>query len=90
VDNEGNVKITDFGLTFWTDNTGPHTGPIDGSFRWMAPELYQILNGDNDLSEKWEPTFKTDVYSFAHTIVEVFSPLLNTETETEIFQRRTR
>jgi serine/threonine protein kinase len=66
---EGNIKITDFGLTIHVNTTGGHTGQTGGSERWMSPEL---LSFNGPLSE-WKPTNKADVYSFAHTIVEVFA-----------------
>jgi serine/threonine protein kinase len=73
VDDQGNAKITDFGLTFQTDSrSSTQSDEMQGSIRWMAPELYM---GFIEEYGKWGPTFKSDVYSFAHTIVEVFFPI---------------
>jgi serine/threonine protein kinase len=66
IDEDGNARITDFGLititesqAFETDFTA-HTGR--GSVRWMAPELF---------GSEVRINRSTDVYAFGMTIHEV-------------------
>ena len=66
IDEEGNVRITDFGLITVTESQAlgtdftAHTGK--GSVRWMAPELF---------GPAARITRSTDVYAFGVTIHEV-------------------
>lgn len=61
------MKLADFGLALVVDATQSLTG-TRGSFGWLAPELFDPeLFG---LSHA-QPTFASDVYSFACVCVEV-------------------
>ncbi|KAJ3485614.1 hypothetical protein NLI96_g4829 [Meripilus lineatus] len=69
VDRTGRMKLADFGLALVVDATQSLTG-TRGSFGWLAPELFDPeLFG---LSHA-QPTFASDVYSFACVCVELFS-----------------
>lgn len=63
VDNELTVKLSDFGLSIFADTTSASVGSLaGGAARWMAPEV--MMGGS-------QPTFASDIYSFACVILEV-------------------
>ncbi|KAJ8079791.1 hypothetical protein PM082_016613 [Marasmius tenuissimus] len=63
IDDEGHPVLTDFGLTFLRNAQYDPDGP-KGTLRWIAPEL---LGGNSD------PTFASDIYSFGHVCIEVYT-----------------
>lgn len=72
IDDEGHVRIADFGLLTIVDseeieNESSHIDKeMRGTLRWMAPELF-------DSQAKKNPS--TDIYAFGMTIYEVGSGL---------------
>jgi serine/threonine protein kinase len=63
IDNDGNVRITDFDLSRIVDPESTAGGCSIGSWRWMAPEL--LLEPDNPV------TTESDVWALGMTILEV-------------------
>lgn len=77
IDDDGQPKISDFGLARVFDSQG---GPTDrtsykgeGSARWLAPEL---LNSERFTGIKPGPTKESDVYAFSCVCLEVSAHLL--------------
>lgn len=67
LDDQGHVRLADFGLTVFAD------GPLapttrGGSTRWMAPEL---LDPNSCGLELFQRTFASDIYAFACVCLEV-------------------
>ncbi|KAF8155300.1 kinase-like domain-containing protein [Mycena galopus ATCC 62051] len=80
LDDQGHIRLTDFGLAVFAD--GP-LAPTNrgGSTRWMAPEL---LNPASCGLEVFQRTFASDVYSFACVCLELYTgkppfPEINSE-----------
>ncbi|KAF7375636.1 hypothetical protein MSAN_00452700 [Mycena sanguinolenta] len=69
LDDEGHIRLTDFGLAVFSD--GP-LAPTNrgGSTRWMAPEL---LDPTSCGLEVFQRTFASDVYSFACVGLELYT-----------------
>ncbi|KAG8939826.1 hypothetical protein FRC04_005957 [Tulasnella sp. 424] len=63
IGDDGEVLLCDFGLTRTTDLKTPTEMKGAGAIRWQSPEL---LNGHSK-------SFKSDVYAFGMTIVEVLT-----------------
>ena len=63
IDDEGYVKLIDFGLSRFIDSEGDLTTATGFSTRWCAPELLCSGNG--------RPTKASDVYALASTALEV-------------------
>lgn len=70
VDANGDVKLTDFGMSVSADGTPFNYGSQHGggALRWTAPEL---MDGDEFGLPNRRPTRQSDVYSFACVCVEV-------------------
>jgi hypothetical protein len=58
--------ISDMGQAFLLDHVERNFTNAGGSTPWTAPELFQYSD-----SVLMRPTFETDVYAFACTVVEV-------------------
>lgn len=65
MDDLGNARLTDFGLTTVYQNSGTLSVMTSarGTLRWMAPEM---LSGDAS-----QPTVETDMYALGMTIWQV-------------------
>ena len=61
IDDEGHVKLIDFGVSRLIDSEGLTTATGGSSTRWCAPEL--LRSG--------KTTKASDVYAFASTALEV-------------------
>ncbi|KAF8212600.1 kinase-like domain-containing protein [Mycena galopus ATCC 62051] len=86
LDDQGHVRLADFGLTAFAD--GP-LAPTNrgGSTRWMAPEL--LDPGSCGLNE-FQRTFASDIYSFACVCLELYTgkaPFSDIKSEGAIFLR---
>ena len=69
-EDDGNVRIGDFGLVKVTDiNTASFGSCHLGNARWLPPEALE--------ETATKPTYEGDVYSFACTWIEVTSVNLN-------------
>lgn len=77
VDENGAIRLTDFGMSLIAEGTaynyGSHHG--GGATRWSAPELF---DPEAFGLESSRPTFQSDIYAFACVCIEVwiFSPVL--------------
>jgi len=69
VDDEQNVRIADFGLTRFVEETIVTTSH-QGSARNMAPELF---DPERFGLEKFRRTYASDVYAFACVCLELFT-----------------
>jgi len=69
IDDDGHVRLTDFGLSIFIDATA-HSTTGQGSLRWMAPELIDPASFGFERATK---TQATDVYAFACLCVELYS-----------------
>lgn len=68
IDFDQTLKLADFGLTgvSQTQMFGQDSDySVKGSYRWMAPELF---------GEEAKKSRSTDIYAFAMTMIEVWSP----------------
>ena len=74
VDNDGNARLSDFGLALVTESSSYAYGSSHGggAIPWKAPEL--IDNEEFDLPDT-RPTPSSDVFSFACMCVEVSKPV---------------
>lgn len=68
ISDKGIPLLADYGVTFVIDHGEFTTNKIAGPARWTAPEILDPLDGDEN-----EPpyTFKSDIFAFAMTMVEV-------------------
>ncbi|KAJ7083620.1 kinase-like domain-containing protein [Mycena belliarum] len=69
LDDQGHVRLADFGLTVFADGPRARTNR-GGSTRWMAPEL---LDPSSCGLEVFQRTFASDVYSFACVCLELYT-----------------
>ena len=69
IDEEGNARLTDFGISRMLDARGTTTKTIGGTVRWMAREL--VLPDDDDDTAAVPVTYESDVWSFGMTVLEV-------------------
>lgn len=68
IDSQWSVRLADFGLSVFGDETsGGHGSTRGGNDRWLPPEIL------SDTSLSYRPTQAGDVYSFACTTVEIFT-----------------
>jgi len=79
VDSECSARLADFGLAMIIDEStvGFTTGgdEIQGTTRWMAPELlYPEQYGFPSNCQKWLPSKGTDIYALGMVILEVHTP----------------
>jgi len=72
MDDSGAACLIDFGLSLVAEGTGYNYGSVHGggAIRWTAPEL--IDPEEFDLMDS-RPTFKSDVFSFAMTCIELYT-----------------
>ena len=72
VDNDGHIRLTDFGLALIYDATAYSYSSIHGggAVRWKAPEL---IDPEECGADSARPTYKSDVYSYACVVIEVRS-----------------
>ncbi|KAJ6585723.1 kinase-like domain-containing protein, partial [Mycena capillaripes] len=66
IDEDWSARLTDFGLSIFSDATSTTTGNRGGSLYWMAPELL-------DPSAKFAFTRATDVYAFGCVCFELYT-----------------
>ena len=78
IDDEGHVKLIDFGLSRLIDSEDGLTTATGLSVRWFAPELF--------ISENGRATKASDVYAFASTALEVSLLLCWRSTEAHVVQ----
>ncbi|KAJ7449255.1 kinase-like domain-containing protein [Mycena latifolia] len=69
LDDQGHVRLADFGLTVFADGPRARTNR-GGSTRWMAPEL---LDPSSCGLEIFQRTFASDIYSFACVCLELYT-----------------
>ena len=74
VDDSLHCRLADFGLAAMTNEseqvfTSTTTGGVKGSFRWLAPELYQT--GDTGLRLTGSSKSSRDMYAYGCTALEV-------------------
>ncbi|KIP07947.1 hypothetical protein PHLGIDRAFT_40784, partial [Phlebiopsis gigantea 11061_1 CR5-6] len=68
VDDDGNARLTDFGLAVFVHGHSKNYASMrTGSLQWEAPEM---INASGEAMTT-RPTFATDVYSFSHVCIEV-------------------
>lgn len=69
IDDYGNARLSDFGISRMLESTGFTTKTTAGTVRWMAREL---IFAEEELCDDVVPvTFRTDVWSYGMTILEV-------------------
>ncbi|KAK7041506.1 hypothetical protein VNI00_009374 [Paramarasmius palmivorus] len=76
VDDSLHCRLADFGLAAMTNEseqvfTSTTTGGVKGSFRWMAPELYQT--GDTGLRLRGSSKSSRDMYAYGCTALEIIT-----------------
>ena len=67
IDDDGNVRLSDFGLSRVLGSTGLTTKSVGGTHRWMAYELVCAVDPEQDETL----TTASDVWSLGMTILEV-------------------
>ncbi|KDQ55758.1 hypothetical protein JAAARDRAFT_133559 [Jaapia argillacea MUCL 33604] len=72
IDEMGQARLADFGLSIFADSTrGAFTTSSGaGSTRWMAPELMQPQQFGFDRARRSRPS---DVYAFGHVCLEIYT-----------------
>ncbi|KDQ55759.1 hypothetical protein JAAARDRAFT_133505 [Jaapia argillacea MUCL 33604] len=72
IDEMGQARLADFGLSIFADSTrGAFTTSSGaGSTRWMAPELIQPEQFGYDHARRSRPS---DVYAFGHVCLEIYT-----------------
>jgi len=77
IDDNGEVRLTDFGLSRILQTSGFTTKTASGTLRYMAPELVEICEESAEEEEEEESaprvTVGTDVWAFGMTVTEVFT-----------------
>ena len=70
IDENGNARLTDFGLSLIADASSYNYGSTHGggAFRWQAPEL---IDPEAFKLNSSRPTTASDIFSFACTGIEV-------------------
>lgn len=78
MDDDGNVKIADFGLSrINIIRTRATMASGRGTVRWQAPELlFSADDADEDLDEDGHVTMMSDMFAFGMTLYEVRFRLL--------------
>lgn len=71
------MKLADFGLSVIADASATSTSAHGGALRWLAPEIF---DPDSFNLRSSRPTYASDVYSFATTVIEVRSSNLPYQT----------
>ncbi|KLO08915.1 kinase-like protein [Schizopora paradoxa] len=75
VDDEGQPRVADFGLSQMVDSqglSGMSSMGGKGSVRWQAPELLNVGQSFEDVSCT-SPTTKSDTYAFAMVCLEIYT-----------------
>lgn len=67
IDESGQPRLADFGLTIFADGTRHNTTDQGGTLRWMAPELLYPIPG----IECYKRTTASDVYAYGCLCIEV-------------------
>jgi len=71
IDSDWTVKLADFGLSLFAEGTSNSFGSArGGAVRWLAPEL---IDPESFGVESTRPTYASDVYSFACTVIELYT-----------------
>ncbi|KAF7968619.1 hypothetical protein HWV62_30013 [Athelia sp. TMB] len=70
INDEREASISDFGLSRLLQYTGFTTKVVGGTYRWMA---FELVNPENDEEEEPAITTATDVWAFAMTVLEILS-----------------
>jgi serine/threonine protein kinase len=70
VDSIGCARLCDFGLATVASLSSAVTSASSalGSYRWMAPELFNV---EPDDTKVFPPTEKSDVFAFGRVVIEV-------------------
>jgi serine/threonine protein kinase len=73
VDDSGNLRLTDFGLSMVVSEAGNLTfGSLQaGSTRWMAPEFTGSAEDIEEPNSPLKPTTAGDIYSFGCIMLQV-------------------
>ncbi|KAH8083311.1 kinase-like domain-containing protein [Cristinia sonorae] len=69
VDDNGRIRLADFGMSVIAESTG-NSSACGGAKRWLSPEL---INPEQFNMTSSCPTYASDIYSFALTVVELFT-----------------
>jgi serine/threonine protein kinase len=82
IDSKGRAVVADFGLALIMDSSEFTSIKTAGTCRWTAPEIMNPPNNDDVPLPQF--TVKSDIFSYAMTVFEVYlhslSPCLNTHT----------
>jgi hypothetical protein len=82
VDSKGHAVVADYGLALIMDSSEFTSIKTAGTCRWTAPEIMNPPNNDDVPLPQF--TVKSDIFSYAMTVFEVYfhslSPCLNTHT----------
>ncbi|CAL1716289.1 unnamed protein product [Somion occarium] len=70
LDEDYNVKLSDFGLAIIANDTGTQATTVDRTPNWLAPEL---LLPDKFGSSSSRPTLAGDVYAFGCVAIELYT-----------------
>ncbi|KAJ3553107.1 hypothetical protein NM688_g3793 [Phlebia brevispora] len=70
IDENGHARLTDFGLSSFTDSSGGSSLSAFGAMKWMAPE---ILSPQTFKLEKVKHSCPSDMYSFGCIVWQIFS-----------------
>jgi len=76
VDDEGQPRVADFGLSQMVDSqgvSGASSMSGKGSVRWQAPELLNVGQSFEDVSSTAAPTTRSDTYAFAMVCLEIYT-----------------
>lgn len=71
IGDDGNAKLSDFGISRMLESRGTTTKTIGGTVRWMARELILPDEDEEDDCAAAPVTCQTDVWSFGMTVLEV-------------------
>ncbi|KAF9070167.1 kinase-like domain-containing protein, partial [Rhodocollybia butyracea] len=69
IDENGQPRLADFGLTIFADATLHNTTDQGGTLRWMSPELLYPLPG----IESYKRTTASDMYAYGCLCIEVYT-----------------
>ena len=70
IDDNGNARLTDFGLGCILQTSGYTRTTPSGTVRWMARELVATSETGEEQADP-QPTMEADVWAFALTVIEV-------------------
>ena len=87
VDSKGHAVVADYGLALIMDSSEFTFVKAAGTCRWTAPEIMNQPNNEDVPLPQF--TVKSDIFSYAMTVFEVYlhslSPCLNTHTSQKMF-----